>query len=407
GPPTPRGADKTAYAEAAPPAPRVAPAPPGAAPPAAVFGGAQQPADEDDVPPRDAAERLTFATWAVVTGKSAGGIFNTLPILDEDTAEKLAARLTERVKAEVTIDDVLDCETIEQLADIVRELQDSGADVDGFVRPLRPRAEGSSAVPVFVFHPSGGNTLVYEPLMKRLPAETPMYGFERVDGSIEERARQYLPELRKIQGDGPFVLYGWSLGAVLAMQTAQLLRAEGADVRVVGLIDLAIPTQDEDNSPEERVRRIERYQVFAKKTYGVDGELDREQLETLAAASDDEQFKMISDLIKISGTKIPGGVLEHQRTSWIESRQLAKTQPSHYDGNVVLYLADRYHDGMIELEPRFADRLPNGGWSEYIPNLEVVHIAGDHLQIIDEPRIGKIGADLTAKLAAIEAKGAK
>ncbi|MGW5378600.1 polyketide synthase Pks13 [Nocardia sp. NPDC003999] len=386
----------------------VAPAPQPAAAPAAVFGGAaKQPADEDDVPPRDAAERLTFATWAVVTGKSAGGIFNTLPILDEDTAEKLAARLTERVKAEVTVDDVLDCETIEQLSDIVRNLQDSGADVDGFVRPLRARAEGSNAVPVFVFHPSGGNTLVYEPLLKRLPADTPMYGLERVDGSIEERARQYLPELRKLQGDGPFVLYGWSLGAVLAMQTAQLLRAEGADVRVVGLIDLAIPTQGEDNSPEERVRRIERYQTFAKKTYGVDGELDREQLETLAAASDEEQFKMISDLIKISGAKIPGGVLEHQRTSWIDSRHLARTQPSHYDGNVVLYLADRYHDGMIELEPRFADRVPNGGWDEYIPNLEVVHIAGDHLQIIDEPRIGKIGADLTAKLAAIEAKGAK
>ncbi|MGV9722970.1 polyketide synthase Pks13 [Nocardia beijingensis] len=393
---------------AAPTAEPVAEAAPAPASPAAVFGGgAQSSADEDDVPPRDAAERLTFATWAVVTGKSAGGIFNTLPILDEDTAEKLAARLTERVKAEVTVDDVLDCETIEQLADIVRNLQDSGADVDGFVRPLRARPEGSDAVPVFVFHPSGGNTLVYEPLLKRLPADTPMYGLERVEGSIEERARQYLPELRKLQGDGPFVLYGWSLGAVLAMQTAQLLRAEGADVRVVGLIDLAIPTQGEDNSPEERVRRIERYQAFAKKTYGVDGELDREQLETLAAASDEEQFKMISDLIKISGTKIPGGVLEHQRTSWIDSRHLARTQPSHYDGNVVLYLADRYHDGMIELEPRFADRVPNGGWDEYIPNLEVVHIAGDHLQIIDEPRIGKIGADLTAKLAAIEAKGAK
>ncbi|BDT93136.1 polyketide synthase PKS13 [Nocardia sputorum] len=408
-PTTPDAAPETTAAQpdTAPVAQAVAHTAPAPATPAAVFGGAQPSADEDDVPPRDAAERLTFATWAVVTGKSAGGIFNTLPILDEDTAEKLAARLTERVKAEVTVDDVLDCETIEQLADIVRTLQDSGADVDGFVRPLRPRAEGSNAVPVFVFHPSGGNTLVYEPLLKRLPAETPMYGFERVDGSIEERARQYLPELRKIQGDGPFVLYGWSLGAVLAMQTAQLLRAEGADVRTVGLIDLAIPTQGEDNSPEERVRRIERYQAFAKKTYGVDGELDREQLETLAAASDEEQFKMISDLIKISGTKIPGGVLEHQRTSWIDSRHLARTRPSHYDGNVVLYLADRYHDGMIELEPRFADRVPNGGWDEYIPNLEVVHIAGDHLQIIDEPRIGKIGADLAAKLAAIEAKGAK
>ncbi|MFE9327256.1 polyketide synthase Pks13 [Nocardia sp. NPDC052278] len=366
---------------------------------AAIFGGQPAGADEDDVPPRDAAERLTFATWAIVTGKSAGGIFNTLPILEEEVAEKLAARLTERIKAEVTVDDVLDCETIEQLSDIVRNLQDSGADVDGFVRTLRPRAEGSDAVPVFVFHPAGGNTLVYEPLLKRLPADTPMYGIERADGDIEDRAKQYVPQLRRIQGDGPYVLYGWSLGAVLALAVAHLLRAEGADVRMVGLIDLAIPTEPEDNSPEERIRRIQRYQAFAKKTYGVEGELPQEQLEELALADDEDQFKMISDLVKISGTKIPGGVLEHQRTSWIENRALQKLRPTRYEGDVVLYLADRYHDGAIELEPRFADRRPNGGWDEYIPNLEVIHIPGDHLQIVDEPRIGKIGADLTAKLA--------
>ncbi|MFC4376653.1 polyketide synthase Pks13 [Nocardia halotolerans] len=362
-------------------------------------------ADADNVPPRDAAERLTYATWAVVTGASPGGIFNTLPILEEDLAEKMAARLTERVGAEVTVDDVLDCETIEQLADIVRGLQDSGADVDGFIRPLRARAEGSEATPVFVFHPAGGNTLVYEPLLKRLPADTPMYGFERVDGSIEERARQYLPELRKIQGNGPYVLAGWSLGAVLALQVGQLLREEGADVRYVGLIDLAMTVEGEDNSPEERVRRLERYQAFAKKTYNVPTTLDREQIEELAAVSDAEQFSMISDLIKLSGAKIPGGVLEHQRTSWLENRALLAVEPRQYDGDVVLYLADRYHDGAIELEPRFADRRPNGGWDEYIPNLEVVHIPGDHLQIVDEPRIGRIGADLAAKLAAISAKG--
>nr|WP_243654842.1 polyketide synthase Pks13 [Nocardia alba] len=360
---------------------------------------------EDNVPPRDAPERLTYATWAVVTGASPGGLFNTLPILEEEVAEKVAARLTERVGAEVTVDDVLDCETIEQLSDIVRNLQDSGADVEGFIRPLRVRPEGSDTVPLFVFHPAGGNTLVYEPLMKRLPADTPVYGFERVEGSIEDRAREYLPELRKIQGNGPYVLYGWSLGAVLAMQVGQLLREEGADVRHVGLIDLAMTVEGEDNSPEERVRRLERYQAFAKKTYNVPSTLDREQIEELAAVSDTEQFSMISDLIKLSGAKIPGGVLEHQRTSWLENRALLAVEPRQYDGAVVLYLADRYHDGAIELEPRFADRRPNGGWDEYVPNLEVVHIPGDHLQIVDEPRIGQIGADLAAKLAAISAEG--
>ncbi|RDI61707.1 polyketide synthase Pks13 [Nocardia pseudobrasiliensis] len=361
---------------------------------------------EDNVPPRDAAERLTFGTWAMVTGKSAGGIFNTLAILDDATAQKLAERLSERVGAQIDVEDVRDCETIEQISNVVREHQDESGDVDGFVRTLRARPEGSKAVPVFVFHPSGGNTLVYEPLLRRLPADTPMYGFERVDGSIEERARQYVPEIRKLQPEGPYVFYGWSLGAVLSLQVAQLMRAEGSDVRLVGLIDLALPTQLEDNSPEERLRRMKRYQDFAKKTYNVPGELDEEQLQELADADDEQQAEIVMELIKFAGAQIPGGVLEHQRTSWVESRELQKVQPSHYDGDTVLYLADRYHDGMIELEPRYADRRPNGGWDEYIPNLEVIHIPGDHLQIVDEPRIATIGADLTRKLAEI-AKGAK
>ncbi|WP_280362142.1 polyketide synthase Pks13 [Nocardia wallacei] len=402
---------KDKLAESAPekPAPATEPPTPVAAEPAtaqtpvqpSLFG---EESAEDNVPPRDAAERLTYATWATITGKSPGGVFDTLPILDQDTAEKLAARLSERVGAELDVEDVLDCETIEQLADIVRQHQDSAGDVDGFVRTLRGRTEGSDAVPVFVFHPSGGNTLVYEPLLKRLPGDTPMYGFERVEGSMEERARQYIPKIRELQPGGPYVFYGWSLGAVFSLQVAQLMRAEGDDVRLVGLIDLALPVEPEDGSPEGRRARVERFQEFAKKTYGIEGELDDDMLRELADASDAEQYKIITDLLKFADVKIPGGVIEHQRTSWLDSRELEKAQPSHYDGDVVLYLADRYHDGMIELEPRFAERQPNGGWDDYLPALEIIRIPGDHLQIIDEPRIATIGADLTQKLAAI-AKG--
>ena len=61
-----------------------------------------------DVPPRDAAERVTFATWAIVTGKSPGGIFNPLPKLDDDAAaQKMAQRLSERAEGPITAEDVL------------------------------------------------------------------------------------------------------------------------------------------------------------------------------------------------------------------------------------------------------------------------------------------------------------
>lgn len=361
-------------------------------------------AAEANIPPRDAAERLAYATWATITGKSAGGIFDPLPRLDDAVAAELAERLTERVGSQVTVADVRGSETIEQLANIVREHQDG--DVDGYVRTLRAPVEGSKALPVFVFHPSGGNTLVYEPLLKRLPEDTPMYGFERIEGSIQDRSREYADKIRALHPDGPYVLYGWSLGAVFALGVGQIMRAAGDDVRLVGLIDLAIPVEPEDNSPVGRRKRIERFQAFAQKTYGIKGELDDDMLQELADASDEEQYQIIMELMKFADVKIPGGVIEHQRTSWLDGRDLEKTRPSHYDGDTVLYLADRYHDGIIEIEPRYADRLPNGGWDDFIPSLEIIHIPGDHLQIIDEPRIATIGADLTLKLAEI-AKGAQ
>ncbi|MEX0581666.1 MAG: acyltransferase domain-containing protein, partial [Mycobacterium sp.] len=162
-----------------------------------------------DVPPREAAERITFATWAIVTGRSPGGIFNALPQIDEATAVKIAARLTERAEGAVTVEDVRSATTIEELATAVREHLES-AEFDGFVRTIRAPRDGTRRVPVFVFHPAGGSTVVYEPLLKRLPPDTPMYGLERVEGSIPERAAQYVPKLMEIGGTGPFILVGWS-----------------------------------------------------------------------------------------------------------------------------------------------------------------------------------------------------
>ncbi|MDH6681008.1 polyketide synthase 13 [Rhodococcus sp. LBL1] len=355
---------------------------------------------EVDVPPRDAAERLTFATWAVVTGKSAKSIFATLPILDDATAEKMAARLTERAGGEVTVDDVLDAETIEQLSETVRQHLEDGLKIDGLVRTLRPRAEGSDAVPVFVFHPAGGSTVAYEPLLKRLPAHTPMYGLERVEGPIDERAAAYVPLLREIQGDGPYVLAGWSLGGVLAYAVARQLREQGADVRIVGLIDTVMAGEKVEDTPDEIRARWQRYAAFAKKTYGVDAPLPFDRL--AEAGSDEEQIGILMDLLKLSGAKIPGGIIEHQRTSWLDNRAIQTADLQPYDGDVVLYMADSYHEDAINLEPSFGTRQPDGGWGESAKNLEVVYIGGDHIQIVDEPYIAKVGADLTNKLSEIE-----
>lgn len=354
-----------------------------------------------DVPPREAAERVTFATWAIVTGKSPGGIFNELPAIDDETAEKLAERLSERAEGPITAEQVKSAPTIEALATIVREYLEAG-ELDGFVRTLRAPKEGSNATPVFVFHPAGGSTVVYEPLLKRLPPDTPMYGFERVEGSIEERAAEYLPKLLELGGNGPFILVGWSLGGALAYACAIGLKRSGADVRFVGLIDMVRPGEEVPQTKEETRARWDRYARFAERTFNVQvPPIPYEQLEEL---DDEGQVKLVLDAVKESGVQIPGGVIEHQRTSYLDNRLLETVEIQPYDGHVTLYMADRYHDDAIFFEPRYAIRQPDGGWGEFVSELEVVPIGGEHIQAIDEPYIAKVGAHMSEAIVRIESE---
>lgn len=354
-----------------------------------------------DVPPRDAAERVVFATWAVVTGKSAGGIFNPLPKLDDEKAAKMAQRLSERAEGPITVEDVQTSENIEALAEKVRNYLEAGV-VDGFVRTLRPRQEGSTRTPVFVFHPAGGSTVVYEPLLKRLPADTPMYGFERVEGSIEERAAQYVPKLIEMQGDGPYILAGWSLGGVLAYACAIGLKRLGKDVRWVGLIDAVRAGEDIPQTKEEVRKRWDRYAKFAEKTFNVTiPAIPYEQLEEL---DDDGQVRFVLDAVSQSGVQIPAGIIEHQRTSYLDNRAIDTAEIQPFDGHVTLYMADRYHDDAIMFEPRYGIRKPDGGWGEYVADLEVVPIGGEHIQAIDEPIIAKVGEHMSRALDEIESE---
>jgi len=354
-----------------------------------------------DVPPREAAERVTFATWAIVTGKSPGGVFNELPKVDGDTAAKIAARLTERAEGTITVEDVTSAKTIEELATVVREYLEAG-ELDGFVRTLRAPREGSDALPVFVFHPAGGSTVVYEPLLKRLPADTPMYGLERVEGSIEERAARYVPKLLEIGGDGPYILAGWSLGGVLAYASAIGLKRAGADVRFVGLIDAVRAGEEIPQTPDEIRARWDRYALFAQRTFNVEiPAIPYDQLEEL---DDDGQVRFVLDAVKASGVNIPGGIIEHQRTSYLDNRAIDTARIEPFDGHVTLYLADRYHDDAIMFEPRYGTRKPDGGWGEFVSDLEVVPIGGEHIQAIDEPYIAKVGAHLSEAINRIQAQ---
>ncbi|QTH59659.1 type I polyketide synthase [Corynebacterium hindlerae] len=351
------------------------------------------------VAPRDASERLVFATWATITGAAAAGVTSELPELVGTQAADIAARLSERSGAVVTEDDVLAAETLEPLANLVREGLET--EVEGNIRVLRARPEGSRKPAVFMFHPAGGSSVVYQPLMRRLPEDVPVYGVERLEGPLTERAAAYLDEIKQYSDGLPIVLGGWSFGGALAYEVAHQLKDTDVEVALVALLDTVQPAETVPDTPEETRARWERYQAFAKKTYGLDFPVPFDLLET---AGEDALLTMLAEFLATTDASEHGlsaGVLEHQRASFVDNRILDKIDFTQWAGvkvPVILFRAERMHDGAIELEPRYATINEDGGWSAIVEELEIVHLHGDHLAVVDEPEIATVGAHLTRRI---------
>lgn len=351
------------------------------------------------VAPRDASERVVFGTWAGITGAAASGVTSPLPEIPADVATQIAERLSERAGLEITARQVLDAKTLEPLADAVREGLET--EVEGNIRVLRPRPAGSTRPSVFVFHPAGGSTVVYQPLMRRLPEDVPVYGVERLEGTLAERTRSYIAEIREYSDGRPVILGGWSFGGALAYEAANQLRETDIEVATVALLDTTQPANPAPDTLEETKKRWERYADFARKTYGLDFDVPYELLET---AGEDALMTMLEQFLATTDASEHGlsaGVLEHQRASFVDNRILATVDFARWaevDVPVMLFRSERMHDGAIELEPAYAEIDPDGGWSAIVDDLEIIQLPGDHLAVVDEPAIGTVGAALTRRI---------
>ncbi|WP_216693440.1 polyketide synthase Pks13 [Dietzia psychralcaliphila] len=353
------------------------------------------------IAPRDDTERMAFGAWAVVTGAAAPGVTGTLPALDESTLTALAERLSTRCGGEINAGQLAGAGTIAEVADLLRPFTEVA--VEGNIRVLR---EGSAdSTPLFLFHAAGGSSFVYEPLVDRLDGDTPVYGVERTEGPLEERAAGYLDRIREIASGRPVALGGWSFGGALAVEVARQLRAADDVVALVALLDTVQPSDPIPDTLDEAEARWKRYSEFAKRTYGLDVEVPRD---FLAEHGEDGVLGMLLEGLGAEANAMGGGVIEHQRASFVDNRILQSADLSAWSGvgaevSFVLYRAERMHEGAIELEPRYAHVDPDGGWARIVSDLEVVQLKGDHLAVVDEPVVGTVGRHLARRLSEIDA----
>ncbi|SUA79352.1 Linear gramicidin synthase subunit B [Nocardia otitidiscaviarum] len=119
------------------------------------------------------------------------------------------------------------------------------------VLPIRP---GGTEPALFCIHPSSGIAWTYLGLADALAPGRPIYGLQAPDLSgepaaadIDDFARRYVREIRRLQPEGPYHLLGWSFGGLIAHAVATRLQQEGAELGVLALLDADTADIDGDS----------------------------------------------------------------------------------------------------------------------------------------------------------------
>ena len=344
--------------------------------------------------PRDAAERLVASSWAEVLRQGPRDIREDFITAggDQDAAaamvDVIRRRLGDDTELSLTADAILAQRTVAAVAELIRPVVNRTG--RSALTTLRPPPPGSERPPLFTFHPAGGPTSVYLPLTGLLPAEQPVYGLERVDdlSTMEEKAARYRALIRDSQPEGPYHLLGWSFGGCLAYEVALQLREEGQDIGFLGLIDTILPpVLPEPESREFLLERFGRFAEYIEKTYGHRLDLPYEEL---AATPDDQQINVVMRLVAEAGLDMSPGIMEHQRTSYIDARVGERYVPRPQEGHVVLYRAKQPQQLTTALDPRYLRQDVDLGWAPLCHTLEIVPVDGDHLSVIDPPHVQTI-----------------
>lgn len=194
------------------------------------------------VAPRDTLELQLVQLWTELLDVEPIGV--TDDFFDLGGHSLLAAHVMQQVKRQFgytfPLMELFEYPTIEHIANLLREPLST-------TRPspvVAIRAQGSKR-PFFLMHPVGGNVLCYLELARAFDQERPIFGLQAagLNGeqepftSIEEMATTYVQALQALQPTGPYLIGGWSMGGLIALEVAQQLQRQGQEIALLTIID--------------------------------------------------------------------------------------------------------------------------------------------------------------------------
>ncbi|MDH5675427.1 MAG: amino acid adenylation domain-containing protein [Myxococcales bacterium] len=246
--------------------------------------------------------------------------------------------------------------------------------------------------PLFVVHGLFGNVLNLRHLARLLDPTRDFYAIQAcgLDGrsrpyrSLVEAAVAYTEQVRRVRPRGPYLLGGFCVGGVMAIEMARLLKQAGEEVGSVVLLDAHVPEQrgslsmsDRLQIHRERLRRegLNYVRSWAKEKYEYESKRLRARFDGNSGVEDPTQYR---------SERVREAIEEGMRNY----------TPRFFDGDAVLFrppLAPRHElSGGRRINEKRAFLLEDNGWSRVVRSLQIQELAspaGDHDGFVLEPYV--------------------
>ncbi|MFF7407950.1 amino acid adenylation domain-containing protein [Streptomyces lydicus] len=338
------------------------------------------------VAPRDAAERLLAEIWAEFFEPASGPVGVTANFFDlggdSMLAVRMMARIRQRTGRSLPVATLLARPTVASLAEVLRD---------------RPGDEGRAALvtlrdtgtrpPLFLVHPVGGDVLCYAGLGALLDDDQPLHALQYPDlepapQTVADLARHYADAITERFPDGPYRLGGWSMGGVLALETAHLLTGRGKTVELVAAVDLLEPPGCAE--PASDAALLARFARDLAGLAGGDWNPEPADFELTGDRSPIEELLTRARHAAVLPDEIDAVTLERLAGRFLRlSRALADHEPAAYRGRVRLLQA---MDGATAPTTR--------QWLDLLGDqAESVDVPGDHYSVMRSPNLQTLAAE--------------
>jgi len=257
---------------------------------------------------------------------------------------------------------------------------------------LVPMQTEGNKIPVFGMTGVGGNVLCLQPLSQALGNTQPFYGLQAVgiDGktppldSVEKIAKVNIDAIKTAQKTGPYALFGYSFGGVVAFEMARILLEQKEKISSLILLDTLCPILDKT---DEVNHIVDLYKTLSQTT-GVNINLD---VETLKQTSGKDRMEYLYNVSKKSELNIS----KEQFITFYSLSMANRNCSQAYTPSKLLHKIDV---SLYRATETYADMPEDYGWNQFLLNkVQITDIKTNHFSIIDNGPIQVVAKEIMGR----------